>query len=407
MLQALLWARSSRLLVMPLLVALTLTLVACGGKDGEGDGKDTTKAKIEDVDTVKVNRYWNDYARYLAGLAPLPGSLLDSIENRPESIEHRKFFDDAWRKKDSVMLKAFGEFAQTEFPEAHKSTREVFYPLSGPDFMHIYTLFPNAKRYVCFGLEPEGNFTDIRKIAPDQLPGKLARFQRSMLDALGISFYVTRDMGKYLDGTMPAILAYIARHGNEIIDVHHIKLTPDGGVAYLTEADEKGLKEIVQDEAVTGVEVKFRKGKGQPVQVVQYIAADVSDPWIDKEVGFVPFISKLKNTNTFLKAASYVMHWGNFSKIRDMVLNASNLLVQDDSGIAYRFFKPEIWDFKYYGKYHRPIVSPFQSQYQPEYEKAFADNPDKVKPLKFLIGYNAPYGHSHMLVAIKKGASLQ
>ena len=52
-----------------------------------------------------------------------------------------------------------------------------------------------------------------------------------------------------------------------------------------------------------------------------------------------------------IKSASYLLHDAQFSKTRAMVLDSADVLVQDDTGIPYRFINQSPWQVKLYGKY--------------------------------------------------------
>ena len=58
---------------------------------------------------------------------------------------------------------------------------------------------------------------------------------------------------------------------------------------------------------------------------------------------------------SLLKAASYLMHSNNFSQVRDFLLTHSKVILQEDSGIPYRYFAKDKWDIRLYGHYIGPI----------------------------------------------------
>ncbi len=71
--------------------------------------------------------------------------------------------------------------------------------------------------------------------------------------------------------------------------------------------------------------------------------------------------------------------------VRNIILTKSALVMQDDSGIPYRFFKPEEWETHLYGSYTEPIPM-FKSSYEQDLFDAYQNgNP---KPMNFRMGYN-------------------
>ena len=99
---------------------------------------------------------------------------------------------------------------------------------------------------------------------------------------------------------------------------------------------------------------------------------------------------------TFVKSATYLMHKSYFSIIRNTCLDKSAMILQDDSGIGFKFFKKDKWNIQLYGTYSKPIKL-FEDFFEPDYLEAFKT--EKVKPLHFRIGYSPK---SNLLMAIKK-----
>ena len=89
------------------------------------------------------------------------------------------------------------------------------------------------------------------------------------------------------------------------------------------------------------------------------------------------------------------MHKSYFSIIRNTVLNKSTLILQDDSGIGYKFFDQTKWDITLYGTYEKPIDL-FKEHFEPDLFEAFKKN---AKPLNYRIGYSVK---SALLLAQKK-----
>ena len=87
---------------------------------------------------------------------------------------------------------------------------------------------------------------------------------------------------------------------------------------------------------------------------------------------------------TLLKAASYLMHSNNFSQVRDFLLAHSKIILQDDSGIPYRFFSKDKWNIRHCGRYVGPI-NRFKEYPQPDLAKENAAS--KPAPLEFSFGY--------------------
>jgi hypothetical protein len=85
-----------------------------------------------------------------------------------------------------------------------------------------------------------------------------------------------------------------------------------------------------------------------------------------------------------LKSASYLPHEGGFSTIRDFLLEQSDIIVEDDSGIEYRYFDPARWQMRLFGDYQAPIDI-FKQYYQPDLSDAYSRSSPEALP--FGIGY--------------------
>ena len=83
-----------------------------------------------------------------------------------------------------------------------------------------------------------------------------------------------------------------------------------------------------------GVKIVLASGNG-PAQTLYYFRTDVSNGGVAAS-GFLKFAATLGNGNGLLKSASYLMHSGNFTQVRDFVLSHSQQIVQDDFGHSVR-----------------------------------------------------------------------
>ena len=134
---------------------------------------------------------------------------------------------------------------------------------------------------------------------------------------------------------------------------------------------------------------KFFKQGSNHEQTLYYVSANVVNKKFEENVK--KYFNKALAGHTvasYLKAASYLMHWSGFSDMRDIILNNSQYIVGDDSGIPYKYLT-ENFDVTLYGTYVRP-QNIFHMEKQPELDRAYIENADKVKPLPFRIGYSNP-----------------
>ena len=101
---------------------------------------------------------------------------------------------------------------------------------------------------------------------------------------------------------------------------------------------------------------------------------------------------------TYLKAASYLLYEDYFSIIRNGILDNSGAVVEDDSGVPFKYFKPSLWDVVPFGNYTGPIGL-FHEHYQPDLTEYYKKS--SHEPLPFGSGYKFVASVSSLLVAEK------
>ncbi len=329
------------------------------------------------------NIHPNDAARFLAGLDVSPSSPLAKYTKSKTWQFHSKQFDRAWAKVEAQKLNEAKSWAGQNLT---KSSSAMFYMFSGPDFLYANTFYPNAKTYILTGLEPVGTIPSARRLANS---GNLSNLRSSMNTLLNYSFFITKHMKTQLNsgfkGTVPVILVFMARSGKTIKDVSYVTLDGKGGVVPYT----KGRR--------TGVKITFSGGAGGD-QTAYYFSTDLSNNGFRKS-GLKEFAEKLGKGDALVKSASYLMHLGSFSKVRNFLLENANTIVQDPSGIPLRYFDKKGWDLSPHGRYLGPIPI-FKHHYQRDLVKFFKQsNPEK---LKFGIGYRWRLHETNILLAKKK-----
>jgi hypothetical protein len=402
------YSYSAIIKIISFLLCINLLSSGCSQK-AEQSGNKKIALVAQKVAEPVYDRYWNDVARFLAGLPPLEGSVLDSVEYLPSSIAHRTLMNKAWEKKKTTLLDSLSWWVKNEMPEEHASKRVLFYPFSGPDFVTAFTICPNASRYIFFGLEDEGILPNIRKMPKDRIPANLANIQKSLEDIMNLSFFVTRAMinqlrGKEFNGATPILMLLMARCGNQVLEVKPIRLIKGGKKIYLSRPD--SIKQLPGDSIVTGVEIAFRKGADEPVQKLEYYSFDAQDIHLKyRKEDLLAYFASLKPTTTYIKSASYLMHYLTYTLIRNTVLAASNFILQDDSGIGLRYFDKNIWKLTFYGVYNGPIPI-FRDQFQRDLYQVYRKDTN-IKPLPFGIGYKSVKGTSNLMIARRIGAEVK
>lgn len=380
-----------------LLLAVTLT-TACqpqpanGSKETPGPGKEEPKTKAA---AKPEHREFNDVARFLAGLPPEEGSRLTEASAQPAFSKYAASFDKNWKNLNNSKVDAMKKWASEEMSETSKEPATLFYPFSGPDFLHAYTFFPGSQRYSLIALEPVGSVPKVETLTPDAVDQLFASVDRSLDSVLSFSFFKTDnmkvDLKKELDGTLPILMIFLARTGNRITDVKPVEIDGAGNVVPQQADSRKALK---------GVEILFLTPGSETERRLEYFSVNLQNDYLKNSPAFLQYVEKLGRVNTYLKSASYLMYKDYFSAIRKTILERSAFVLEDDSAIPYKYFPAAEWDVKLYGVYTQPIEM-FKDHQQQGLAAAYKV-PGAAKPLPFGIGYNWRPGQSNLLAAKKK-----
>lgn len=334
-------------------------------------------------------------ARYISGLPVEDDALPSSLRNLAAFKAQRQFFESRWSELEPQRLDPMRSWANSELKQAREDAETVFYPFGGPDFLHAFTFFPNANRYIHFGLEPAGVMPDLLTMTQKETADMLTLIRKSLFAVLEWSFFRTNDMKVDLIrsqmGAAPLILSFIARSGNEILKVDYVELDAEGNLVTV----QAPAGSPAYSGPIHGIRFYFRKSSDAAPQEVIYFSLDVSDSAYGKNKRLHSFIKRQQGVVTYLKAASYLMHYASFNRIRGLILEESQHVLQTDSGIPYGYFSAEKWNITLYGNYTRPIPL-FHKRYQANLRSAYRKS---AEPLPFGIGYNYRKGTSNLMLA--------
>jgi|HubBroStandDraft_6_1064221.scaffolds.fasta_scaffold258064_2 hypothetical protein len=337
----------------------------------------------------------DDTARFLAGLPPALDSPLAALAKNPEWAQHAHFFDSIFSREDANTLSKVRAFAKEHLPQ-HSDT--MLYMFSGPDFLYATSFFPAASTYVLSGLEPVGDVPQLTSLPRYEVDASLRNMEGSLATILNLSFFITKNMKTQLTtgpiyGTLPILYVFLARTGKTVHEVSFVSLDKEGNFIAQDDPGKRAGRATTQS-AAKGVKIVFSDGSG-PRQTLYYFSTDLSDGGV-KISGFLEFCAKLGAADSFLKSASYLLHGGNFSRVRSFLVNHSATILQDDSGIPLAYFDPKQWRLQPFGHYLAPLGI-FPNTYQPRMAELFRD----AAPLDFGIGYLWRKNESNLLLATR------
>jgi hypothetical protein len=332
----------------------------------------------------------DDVAKFLAGLQPSAGSPLAALAGQSTWQQHARSLDNSWKDVERRQLSRIRAWSEANIKDPQKT---MLYMFSGPDYLYANVFFPKASVYVMSGLEPSGPIPEISPAVRGQLATALGGLRTSLNSILSYSFFITKNMktqlaASRLNGTLPVIYVFLARAGKTITDISLVSISAEGEVVPAAQGPQ----------SAQGAKIEFNGGPGTDKQTLYYFRTDLSDGGV-KNSGFLKFCEKLGRADAFVKSASYLMHSDGFSRVREFLLQQSEHLAQDDSGVPVRFFKPDQWQLKPFGNYVGPI-SLFTGNYQAKLKEVFVR--EKAPRVDFGVGYRWRPGETNLLLAVRK-----
>lgn len=330
----------------------------------------------------------DDTAKFLAGIMPSADSPLQPLTREAAWQRHAKFFDGAFGQLEQRQLSRIRAWADTNLA-APKPT--MFYMFSGPDFLYANAFHPKASTYVLSALEPVGAVPDLTRLSRGGVASALYNVERSLSSILSFSFFITKQMktdlqAGQISGTLPILYVFLARSGMTVKSAMPVSLD-DKGAAY-------SAGENPGPNAVRGVRIIFSGPDGQE-KTLYYFSTDLSNSGV-KASGFLKFCETLAPGNSLIKSASYLLHSGNFTTVRNFLLNNSATIIQDDSGIPLGYYSTKKWRLFPFGRYLGPIDE-FPGRYQESYAALFR----RAQPIDFGIGYRWRTPETNVLLAVR------
>ena len=283
--------------------------------------------------------------------------------------------DGAWDYYQKTIGQPMSEWAKTEVRRAPGGT--VFYPFSGPDFVTVSHLFPQADRFVMVAMQAAGEPADMANMSSGRVQSFQAKFMREWMKFSRLAFFRTDDLNEDL------------RDKHAQIGVTTILIT----FALYSGYDVKAVYPIVFDEAsgdyIKGngpwksVRLELSKA-GKPV-VLDYVSLDLSDGVLSQSASTRAWLARESRHPVLLKAASHLLQETYFAVLKDILVENATMVIQDETGLNYTNLA-QIGSVDLYGGFLYPHEL-FNRKKQESLAQAYRESKD-VKPLPFAFSYN-------------------
>ena len=327
-----------------------------------------------------------DTAKILAGMNITERSELTLLKHTEAWSNYSIFLNSAWSRLEREQLFPIRQWSQQELSTVDTSNSTIFYPFSNGNFLQVYSLFPQGQEFILTGLEPVGTVPNLAYLPIEKLERELQTIITYLDNIFPLEYFHDRQDPNFQTlQVLPALYVFLAKTNNRIIDVDYLNINSSGKI------------EKVQKGMVSGVKITFiTQGTSKP-RFLYYFSADLSNNGLKNNSELIEFINKRDNLVTYLEKASYLMYFDTFSQIKNLILERTSYLLQDDSGIPFYVFNPEEWKFKFYGNYTQPIDL-FKNKHQPKLWNIYQAYRNNIKSLNFKIGYQSEIDKSNLML---------
>lgn len=329
----------------------------------------------------------------------LMGKPVTSVGKAEEDAHNKAIMEmkSSYEERNLSKMTPWREQHLINIPRADET---LFYPFSGPDVVNMLTFFPNQHTYVMMGMEYVGTAETVNEWMKPLTKTKMDTIRKAVESVFIRSFFRTLDMSSDFSrngtrGVLPGMLLMLKVLERDIKSVQWVTLNTDGSLRYLTPEATKTAS------GNFGIEIKIIHPTQGFEQTIYYFRTDLADAPMTANAGLRNFIhSKLGTTMTFVKSASFLMHMKEFSWMRNTVLNISRAVLQDDSGVPYKFYKKNDWAANLFGQYVGPYGSSFAAFKQPDLNAAYDSLP--LQLLDFRFGYGYSKIPAHLMLFIRR-----
>ena len=351
-------------------------------------------------DPGEYNRRATATARIMAGIPPgAVDPAIDRLIKLDAFAEHQRWMAAQWNQVRNRTA-AMENWRNQEIKMPGASKRTMIYPFSGPDFLNAYTLFPDYSQYIFFSLERPGAMPDLESVTPTQFGKLLQDVRGAFRDIFERNYFITDYMNKQLTtpwvrGTVPVMTTMMALMNLRVVRIEPIDLFPE-----LTRAYDGRDATVHPRRIMRGVRIDFVGPNGGSLQQLYYFSIDATDKALEFYPGFLDWVAQHRPATALLKSASYLLHDNQFEKTRNMLLTTADFVVQDDTGIPYRFLGQSPWHVRLYGRYIRPTMKGLRYGYQADLETAYKSKSD-LPELPFPFGYHWKGKQSGLIIATR------
>jgi len=376
-------------------IAVVLVSSSCGNSGSDEKSGTKNAGNMQQTSEIKPDEVFDGFARLISG----------NTEKSPSNVD--PVYYDSFSKQLNQKLVEIGKSRLTPITNWNQAalkrnvksdTTSVFYPFSGGDFLHVNSLYPNANHYVMMAQESVGSIPDMTKMDKAKTREYIEAADFILRDIYAKSYFITMNMIKDtksspVNGMLPVLLWSVSKTGHTITSVEELTVDESGKKTYAP------FK--VGENKAKAVRITFGNKEKGILKTLTYYSCDISNSGIEKDKALAATLRSIPASNCFVKSASYLMHYETFTTIRNTVLDKAIYLVQDDTGIPYKYFDKSKFKMELYGNYVKPVSDFSENLFQKDMAAAYTTK-EFMGSLSFSLGYHWQTKDQNQMIAIKK-----
>ena len=291
----------------------------------------------------------------------------------------------------------------------------VVYPFGGGDLLSALVAFPDATEITTVSLELAGDPRRLRDLTPAQVERSLGALRLEIGGLLSVGSNTSENLSAQQENDLPgqvsSFLLGLVTAGYEPVSMRYFTLDDAGVIQYLDEAaidaldkDAPKTKSLKHDwkspnfsAAFANVEIRYRKIGETAVRVHRHIAWNLADSYMRTHPQLVLHLEKKGQVTVLVKGASYLLWRGDFSRIRDYLLDHLAWMLSDSTGIPPSYARQAGMVQETYGYYDGAFLEGAQAT---KADDAFVElwKSQKRRALPFRFGYVDKDKQAHLVV---------
>jgi len=289
----------------------------------------------------------------------------------------------------------------------------VVYPFGGGDLISALVAFPTATEITTISLEQSGDPRRLRTLTPAQLDASLGALRVEIGGLISVGSNTSENLSAQqrndLPGQVSSFLLGLVAGGYEPVAMHYFRFDELGAIDYLDQAEidalesekKQSLKHDWQSpsfsRAFANVEIQYKRPGETAVRVHRHIGWNLGDDYMMKNPQLVRHLEKKGKVTVLTKGASYLLWRGDFSLIRNYMLDHLAWMLSDSTGIPPAFARSAGMVQETYGYYSGAFLEGSQES---RHDEAFIElwRSQKRRKLPFRFGYVDKDKQAHVVV---------